>query len=185
MSRYVWDSNYLTLYPEKKSVDAPLHRSTLSSFHPSMPAAILSSASSVKSTSNLCFPFMFTSKVDTHTQIDVQSIRFCLDTHSLSLSLSHPFSSPSDELLSCLLDSGSIQPQSRQAANHRTMRLTSTSPACSAFAGRPFNRQPSENLSSRWLGGAWWAGHQWRQKKAALKTVRKKETSINKYTIKC
>lgn len=89
---------------------------------------------------------------------------FSQHTHTHAHTVSHPFSSPSDELLSCLLDIGSMQPQSCPAANHRTMRWTS--PACSAFASGPFNRQPSENLAGGWLGGAWRVGHTWKSKKA-------------------
>lgn len=58
--------------------------SILSSIHPSMLAAILSS---VKSNVNLCFPFMFTSKMDgrTHTLRHIL-INTHAQTHSLTLS---------------------------------------------------------------------------------------------------
>lgn len=120
------------------------------SVHPSTPLAILSS---VKSYVNLRFPFMLTSKMGTHMQMHNPS-HFSQHTLSHTHSVSHPFSSPSDELLSCLLDIGSMRPQSRLAANHMTMRRTLTSPACSAFASSLLNRRPPENLHSGWLWGA-------------------------------
>lgn len=137
------------------------------SIHPSMLAAILSS---VKSNVNLCFPFMFTSKMDTQTHAQMYNPSHFnqhkhTHTHTGMHAHTHPFSSPSDELLSCLLGIGSMQPQSCPAANHRTMRRTLTSQACSAFASDHFNRQPSENPGGRWLEGAWRAGHPWKSKK--------------------
>lgn len=132
-------------------------------FHPhTNPSIRACSYSFIKSIVKLCFPFMFTSKMDTHTH----TCRSTTITFTHTPSPSHPASSPSDELLSCLLDIGSMQPQFRPTANHRTMRRTSTSPACSAFAGGAFNRQPSENLGGDWLGGARRAGHRRKQKKA-------------------
>lgn len=145
------NSNYKNFYFEKKK-KLLLH---LSVFHPtitalSQTAAILSSVTSVKS--QLISPFLHVYIRDADTQ-----------THTRPLS--HPFSSPSDELLSCLLYIVSMQPQSRPAASHRTMRRTPTSSACSAFAVGLFSRQPSENLGSDWLWGPQWAGHQWSTKK--------------------
>ena len=161
-----------------------------------MPTAILSS---VKSTVNLCFPFMLTSKMDTHTHMQMHNPSHFWAKHTQTHThtrahthahtrththlQSHPFSSPSDELLSCLLDIGSMQPQSHPAANHRTMRRTSSSPACSAFAGGHFSIRPSEILGGDWLGGARWVRHQWKQKRAGKEERGDTLTFVSAFTI--
>lgn len=89
----------------------------LSFFHPtitalSQTAAILSSVTSVKSQLISAFLSCLHQRWrHTHTHVP----------------LSHPFSSPSDELLSCLLYIGSMQPHCSPAASHRTIMRTPTS----------------------------------------------------------
>lgn len=107
-----------------------------------------------------------------------------MHTHTCTHRESHPFTSDSDELLSCLLDIGSMQPQSRLVANHRTMGWALTLPAFSAFANSSFSRWPSENLGVGWLCEIWWAGCKWKSKKSG-EAERQKTLTETRYEIIC
>lgn len=151
------------------SVNALLYRSIYPSIgkNISLLAAILSS---VTIYFYLFFPFKLTSKLGTHVQMSNPSLfstHACTHTHIHTQWVSHPFSSPSDVLLSCSLDIGSIQLQSRLAANHRTLRRASVSPACSAFAGAHFSGQPSQ----AWGGATGYAG--WTRRLKAAREIQR------------
>lgn len=140
--------------PKWRCVNALLHQSIYPPIHwwKYKPVVILSS---VKSYFNLFFPFMLISKPDTQLQMYNPSQSLSTHTHTCIWCVSHSFSSLSDVLLSCSLDIGSIQLQSRLAANQRTTRRA-------AFASAHFSGRPLQSLG----GAISCAGCAWKLKTA-------------------